>query len=834
MEFAAGHPGLREAIVMAEKSAAVSNAMGTAAQNVTDQIAVQASKLPVVGPIIQKSRSGQEKVKIPVDARRRIGVSAETNADTNSSGGKFVNPTHEKSYEAKGLINDAIKGNTLFASLAAAQMAMVVDAMTPLDAVVGQAVIIEGDTGDYFYVVESGEYEVFLKKAGDKAVHTYKNGSAFGELALMYNTPRSATVRCTVPGRLFALERNVFRGILMSVHKEESLGVTGFLKSISLLAALTDEQREAVAEVLEEITFKDGDLIVKQGDPADALWLIKEGECDAYKVAYIEDEDSDSEDEENVKLAQTKEKAAEAAKQQGGKFRMKAPAVFGESALSGKDDAKRMANVVAVGTPTLYKLTRENFKDLLGEDLAELAQRNFNEKVLGGMDMFKTLEESERAKLIEALTEETFEAGEDIIRQGEEGQDFYIIVSGTVKVTRYDEIKDETLVIKDGMTTGAYFGEMAILEDKPRMATVTANNKVVCMALDRFTFDNILGPMKELMEREKDRRQREIERKQKKNAFTLDNFEVRTILGVGTFGRVKLVVDKRTGLPYALKCLRKGQVIALKQTEHVMNEKELLERCDHPMLLRLVASFQDEHELYMLLELALGGELFSRLREQEKFDYDTACFYAANVAAAFTYLHDRKVVYRDLKPENLMFGIDGYLKVVDFGFAKVIKDKTFTLCGTPEYLAPEIITNKGHGLAVDWWAVGILLYEMLVGEAPFSADDPMTIYDMILNNTPQFSYWFDSNAKDLIMKLLVHSPSRRLGSLRRGSRDILLHDFFKEIEWSYLNVKRTPAPYIPLLDHPEDVGNFDQYDEEDVDKYSEHLQKQPDAFSNWS
>ena len=157
----------------------------------------------------------------------------------------------------------------------------------------------------------------------------------------------------------------------------------------------------------------------------------------------------------------------------------------------------------------------------------------------------------------------------------------------------------------------------------------------------------------------------------------------------------------------------------------------------------------------MLLELALGGELFSVLREKNRFEEPQSRFYAACVQAAFAYLHDKQIVYRDLKPENLLFDAEGYLKVVDFGFAKHIIDRTWTLCGTPEYLAPEIITNKGHNLAVDWWAFGILMFEMLVGQPPFCADDPMDIYQKILRNRVAYPSSMSKPAKDLIAKLLI-------------------------------------------------------------------------------
>ena len=177
-------------------------------------------------------------------------------------------------------------------------------------------------------------------------------------------------------------------------------------------------------------------------------------------------------------------------------------------------------------------------------------------------------------------------------------------------------------------------------------------------------------------------------------------------------------------------------MVATKQQSHVLNEKRILASTDHPFVLRLMATYQDEGELYMLLELALGGELFSLLAKRAPLSDKDARFYASQVVSIFNYMHGLKVIYRDLKPENLLLDEFGYLKMVDFGFAKILHDRTWTLCGTPEYLAPEIILNKGHGYGADWWCVGILTYECLMGTTPFVASDPMEGYRKIVTPAP--------------------------------------------------------------------------------------------------
>jgi len=235
--------------------------------------------------------------------------------------------------------------------------------------------------------------------------------------------------------------------------------------------------------------------------------------------------------------------------------------------------------------------------------------------------------------------------------------------------------------------------------------------------------------------------------------LTKKKFQVGETLGTGTFGRVRMVTyNYKKPMYYALKMLKKSEIIRLKQVEHIKSEKSILSQINHPFIVVLYASFQDENSLFMLMEYIIGGELFSQLRKVGRFSNDTSRFYAAEIVLALEYLHSKNIVYRDLKPENLLIDKDGHMKITDFGFAKVVEDRTWTLCGTPEYLAPEIIQSKGHGKAVDWWALGILIYEMLAGYPPFYDENPFGIYQKILAGKIEFPRHFDPNAKDLVKK----------------------------------------------------------------------------------
>ena len=300
----------------------------------------------------------------------------------------------------------------------------------------------------------------------------------------------------------------------------------------------------------------------------------------------------------------------------------------------------------------------------------------------------------------------------------------------------------------------------------------------------------------------------------------LNDFDLRATVGTGTFGRVRIVKLKGNSnrTPFALKMLKKSEVIRLKQVQHVRAEKDILMMLEHPFIVNLVATFQDEKRLYMLMEFVNGGELFSYLRREGRLSIESARFYAAEILLAFQYLHDRNVVYRDLKPENLLIDSQGHMKITDFGFAKIVESRTWTLCGTPEYLAPEIIQSKGHSKGVDYWALGILLFEMIAGYPPFYDENPFGIYQKILNGRIDFPKFIsDESTKSLITKLLVHDCSKRLGCQTGKSEDVKRHKFFKPIDWNSLQARAVRAPYIPPVKSADDNSMFDKYPES-VDK----------------
>ena len=332
-------------------------------------------------------------------------------------------------------------------------------------------------------------------------------------------------------------------------------------------------------------------------------------------------------------------------------------------------------------------------------------------------------------------------------------------------------------------------------------------------------------------DKEKDK-EKEKSKKKKMKVKIKDYDKLKTV-GLGSYGRVRLCKNKKTGGIFVMKILKKNEIIKQKQVDHVYSEFNILSMLKHPFIVQLLGyNFEDPKYIYFILEYIQGGELFSLLRNKVTFPISQTKFYIAHIITIFEYLHSKNIVYRDLKPENILINKNGYLKLTDFGFAKQLEnEKTYTLCGTPEYLAPEIILNKGHGKAVDWWTLGILLYEMLVGIDPFSDDDPMKTYQKILKGKINFPKTINKDAKSLIKHLLTQDTSKRFGCLKNGVKDILNHRLFEGFDWKNFVYLTMPAPYIPDIKSEDDTSNFEKYPESDTEIPS--VDKKNDPFLKW-
>lgn len=596
------------------------------------------------------------------------------------------------------------------------------NAMSRLRVAPGEVVIRQGAQGDKFYIVEKGSLVVFV---GNEQVGRIESTGAFGELALLYNSPRAATIQADTSCVLWSLNRNTFRLLLATTSSANIAQRCAFLKNVSAFKELSNVQISKLAGALHSQEFTRGTYIINQGSEGNTFYIIKSGDVVATQTAQGRE----------VEIG-----------------RLKSGDYFGETALLHND--RRVANCIAATDVEVLALDRESFVLLLGPL----------------MDLLATNETERKAQAAQALQQVTAAAAAASSSSGAVAS----LPAGASQEAKHAEVDVTPLHERD-------------LQGDPSIAFA--------------------------------------------------DLSIMRTLGTGTFGRVKLVQHTPTNRAMALKCMQKAQVLASHQQLNVSSEKNAMLMSQHPFVLKLYRTFQDRDCLYMLLELVQGGELWSLLYQNQTalprsplggFELPVARFYSACVASAFDHVHAMSIAYRDLKPENLLIDSAGYLKVVDFGFAKQIpflakgkvSDRSFTLCGTPEYLSPELVLSKGHNKSVDYWALGVLIYELLVGGTPFADPAQPKIFEKIIHSARflRFPRNFNPAAEDIVRKLLEPNPGLRLGTLKGAVKDIMSHPFFSGpggIDWDALLAKRITAPYVPRIKNPLDASNFDPYPEDD-------------------
>lgn len=571
------------------------------------------------------------------------------------------------------------------------------------------------------------------------------------------------------------------------------------VKTNNLFKSYAGEEHAAIVDAFEAQEFEGETNLITQGESGDTFYVIEEGSVDIYLG------------ENKVGVPLTK------------------GASFGELALM--YNTPRAATIKASMKTKLWCIDRQHYRGIVvyhkylrNKQYLELLK---NVKI-GDKELHKIMSSAELEQMAVALDKATYENDEKILIQGNTGDEFFIIADGKVQVHVADKDGNEKQVATLGK--GDYFGEKALLSADVRGATCIAEGTVVCLTLERDDFLNMFGSFEELSKKDRSANVEaapvSVEATGSSNSneidIALEDLEVKATLGCGAFGRVKLCYLGTKDTFYALKCQSKKAITENGLQDHVLQEMRVMRRLDHPYIAKLFSCLQDNQYIYFVLELLQGGELFTHLRNRGKLSEPSARFYAASVVYAFTTLHSQKIAYRDLKPENLVMDSDGFVKLVDFGLAKqLLSGKTWTLCGTPDYLAPEIILNEGHDLAVDYWALGVLIYEMVVGAPPFYAEDPMEVYEKILSGNPSMPSFFTRNLSDLIKKLLRSQQAKRLGNTRGGTASVVKHKWFSTFEWALLESGEAKPPHKPNVTSREDVGNFDQFDEGETPPPSE-------------
>mmetsp|Transcript_16181 Transcript_16181/g.21455 ORF Transcript_16181/g.21455 Transcript_16181/m.21455 type:complete len:947 (+) Transcript_16181:116-2956(+) len=642
-------------------------------------------------------------------------------------------------------------------------------------------------------------------------ISTLGPGDTFGELSLLYNCPRMATCVAKKSCSMWRVDLCAFRRIMSGVHSKQSSSTNEFdaleaLKKVTILSDVLDEPALArVANALIPIKFKCGEKLCIKGEVGDTMHIISSGEVLIH----------------NIGLGDSQFKDIKAGP---GDF-------FGErSLLSDKAGETRSADITATSdTVVTLVMSKEQFETKLGS-LKDIMRLALLQKKLMTISSFATsgLEPFQFDMLTKSAKEVEFEAGHVIAIAGKPTMPaLYLILSGTVQIS--DEQKGTVNVLgkEDHFGTRILHVSQIVNNDDPTAEvstplTIEVMEPTKCAILTREAIEQVIGSISRL-----GKPSAPIAAKLNRN-IQMDDLKKHRILGIGSFGSVWLVEHKeeKSTYIYALKVMRKRDILQHKMTKHVIREKNIMISVDHPFIINLVATFQDASSLYMLENFIPGGELFTVIHKPESdgIPNEAARFYCACVTESLAHLHKRNICFRDLKPENILIDRDGYCILIDLGFAKLVLNKTHTMCGTPEYLSPELILHKGHNKEVDHWALGILLYEMIVGQSPFASPGlaEVKMFRKIVNAKFPFPdqrrHGIDvtDKAKDVIARLLTKNPSERLGSLAGGDDDIKNHPYFENIfKNNDLVRKKIKAPWLPQIKNALDASNFETYRNDD-------------------
>eukprot|EP00985_Skeletonema_marinoi_P016649 scaffold8993_cov207-Skeletonema_marinoi.AAC.5 len=659
-----------------------------------------------------------------------------------------------------------------------------------------------------------------------------KPGQSFGELCLLYDCPPPADC---VSGKsvgsssssgnvtkLWRIHKMAFRQImaLRTMRRDERM--RDAIRKLDVLNGLDDEFLFRISDALDTRNVEKGEVLYRVGEEATHVFVM--GTMG------------------KIKLTTTTTAQSGKNKKSDGVILGAGEAFGGEAIVDGMKPRKHTATVME--STTLFTMSRQILDRTIGS-LKDAIQLSRDRQLLKSISLFRDSDfEDFEYELLAALIETAhFHAGQFVYEEGKKIEEpaLYFVRDG---IFEGDQVDNERVYQK-----GDFFGEDSLTPDKNLKfagakggtkyydeSVETLSDTAICGKLTLANIDSVVLDLHRLgcKRRGKEHRAyasslRTQESDVEGRPESLSELEFHKLFGAGTFGRVWIVSKIGGGsLAYALKIQSKRELIDKRQASSAKRERLVMSKLDHPFVCKLVNTFQDDACIYMLQSLVQGGELLNLIqggRQYGGMPEIATKFYGAAILEGLTYMHRRHIVYRDLKPENILLDSTGYPVIIDFGFTKVVTHKTYTFCGTPLYLAPEIILQRGHDRGVDYWSLGCLIYEMLFGNTPFytsGIDQKGLLKNIVRGNwsIPSDAQVSD-HATDLITGMLQRRVTERLGCLAGGYRDIKAHPWMKEVNFNKLVKKQIRAPWVPCIEGAFDISNFEEYESGNCNDYKD-------------
>ena len=627
----------------------------------------------------------------------------------------------------------------------------------------GQYIFKEGELGGCMYIIKEGEVECIK---GDKVVRVLKQGDNFGQKALLEDAKRSLDVKAKTDCKMYSISSDFFQTQFGENFREQlyfSFISTAFVGS-KHFNSLNPKMISKTFPYFEFRSLKFDELVYPKNQKiCEKLCVVLEGNIIDKKINKVEAK--------------------------------RYEILFEDQLVNGSDEAIKH-DLLAEPDCILAEIDYSKFKELIGGDIKTAQTKSNQLNSFGNISLFRILSDEKIEFLQNNLKIEKFQNGKKIINQGDVGDKLFIIKSGRVDFfvnSRY--IRS----LNDGEDFGA---KSLILSSDKRTATAIANGEVQCYTLTAKVFKSILEPnLYEYFTNKFALEDNTIELKD------LDNIKE---LGSGNFGSVNLVRNKKNKQFYAIKALDLEQIKLENLEECVELEKNVLLKTDHPFIMKMVKYLKNENYIFFINEYIKGKELWEVIRDIGLLNKEQTQFYIASILLAINHLHKKKIIYRDIKPENVMVNVKGYIKIIDFGTVKEIEDRTTTVIGTSHYMAPEITKGEGYSFQVDIWSIAICMYEFFCGKLPFGEDleDPMDIYRAVCKEELSFpNFVHDEKYMSLMNKMLKKNPAQRLWKFEQIKSD----PYFSDFDWSKLISLSYPPPYMIKMKPDKEVTSVIPY-----------------------